>query len=121
MKILNFFKKAPRAKQEEFSLDANRMMDRFRPVLEEMWILSFLSCRDMTALQILDLLHEKADHVFCIIYPMMPLYELTQGDYIRKDQHKYLSITPKGKEYLSQLRQKYELFLQTNEVLLSSI
>ncbi len=122
MSICRFLKKKTSKQQHTVpSLDDKKMAGDLKRIYTEMWILVCLSCRAMTAFEMLNVLEEKSDGVFKIPYPVVALYCLENNDCIKEIQHdsqyKLFEITDKGREYLSKLRQCHELFVQKNDIL----
>ena len=99
-------KKTSNVEHKEFSLDANRMVGRLKLALEEMWVLTYLSCCEIGALEMWDIFKEKGGEAMGIAYPTIQLYELELGGYIQRIPHndtkgRRFRVTDKGMQYLS--------------------
>ena len=103
--MLKFFKKLEKTSDHSrigAFPDNNKMMENLKNTLSEMWVLSFLNCRVMTVLEMLEFLDQKSDAAFKIAYPIGVIHRLTNSNYIRETPRntkcRYWEITSEGRE-----------------------
>ena len=106
----------PRGANKDYSA---KMSENLKKALTEMLILSFLSKKDMTIYEILNILDKQSDGVCRIQYPYGVIYRMSDRKYIEiagkaisNDRRRiHYRITDLGREYLEKITGEYESFL----------
>ena len=106
----------PRGSNKDYSA---KMSENLKKALTEMLILSFLSKKDMTIYEILNILDKQSDGVCRIQYPYGVIYRMSDRKYIEiagkaisNDRRRiHYRITDLGREYLEKITGEYESFL----------
>ena len=96
-----------------------KMSDNLKKALTEMLILSFLSKKDMTIYEILNILDKQSDGVCRIQYPYGVIYRMSDRGYIEiagkaisDDRRRiHYRITELGREYLEKIKEEYQSFI----------
>lgn len=106
----------PRGSNKDYSA---KMSENLKKALTEMLILSFLSKKDMTIYEILNILDKQSDGVCRIQYPYGVIYRMSDRGYIEiagkavsDDRRRiHYRITDLGREYLDKITEEYQSFL----------
>ena len=95
------------------------MSENLKKALTEMLILSFLSKKDMTIYEILNILDKQSNGVCKIQYPYGVIYRMSDRGYIEiagkaisDDRRRiHYRITDVGREYLDRITEEYQSFI----------
>ena len=96
-----------------------KMSENLKKALTEMLILSFLSKKDMTIFEILNILDKQSNGVCSIQYPYGVIYRMSDRGYIEiagkaisDDRRRiHYRITELGREYLEKINNEYQSFI----------
>ena len=106
----------PRGTNKDYSA---KMSENLKKALTEMLILSFLSKKDMTIYEILNILDKQSNGVCKIQYPYGVIYRMSDRGYIEiagkaisDDRRRiHYRITDVGREYLDRITEEYQSFI----------
>lgn len=98
---------------------SEKMAENLKKALTEMLILSFLSKKDMTIYEILNILDTQSNSICKIQYPYGVIYRMSDRGYIEiagkavsNDRRRiHYRITDLGREYLGKITDEYHNFL----------
>ena len=105
----------PRGSNKDYS---EKMSENLKKALTEMLILSFLSKKDMTIYEILNILDKQSNGICRIQYPYGVIYRMSDRGYIEiagkavsDDRRRiHYRITDLGREYLERINGEYQSF-----------
>ena len=106
----------PRGGDKDYS---TKMSENLKKALTEMLILSFLSKKDMTIYEILNILDKQSNGVCRILYPYGVIYRMSDrgfieiaGKAVSDDRRRiHYRITDLGREYLAKISEEYQSFI----------
>lgn len=106
----------PRGSNKDYSA---KMAENLKKALTEMLILSFLSKKNMTIYEILNILDKQSNGICRIQYPYGVIYRMSDRGYIEiagkavsDDRRRiHYRITDIGREYLAKITEEYENFI----------
>ncbi|MDO5784821.1 MAG: PadR family transcriptional regulator [Eubacteriales bacterium] len=113
----------------ERSGSAAGMEDNLKKAVAEMLVLFLLNEREMYIGEIPEELNRRSGGVFHIVFPYSIIYRMVKFEYIEElkkriapdgRRRQYYAITPKGREYLNQLRGLFAQFTAGIHTILSS-
>lgn len=113
--------------QEDFSIQTP-IVENLKKGIIELLILSFLNQKEMHIYAIINSLDEVSDGACRISFPYGAIYRLLNNGYIvetgkKVDENRlrqFYGITEKGKIYLTQMRNDYDIFISgVNKIFLS--
>ena len=108
---------------------SEKMAENLKKALTEMLILSFLSKKDMTIYEILNILDKQSNSICKIQYPYGVIYRMSDRGYIEiagkaisDDRRRiHYRITHIGREYLGKITYEYHNFLSGINMILNYI
>lgn len=108
---------------------SEKMAENLKKALTEMLILSFLSKKDMTIYEILNILDKQSNSICKIQYPYGVIYRMSDRGYIEiagkaisDDRRRiHYRITDLGREYLSKITDEYHNFLSGIKMILDYV
>ena len=108
---------------------SEKMAENLKKALTEMLILSFLSKKDMTIYEILNILDKQSNSICKIQYPYGVIYRMSDRGYIEiagkavsDDRRRiHYRITDLGREYLGKITDEYHNFLTGINMILAYV
>lgn len=108
---------------------SEKMGENLKKAVTEMLILSFLSKKDMTIYEILNILDKQSNSICKIQYPYGVIYRMSDRGYIEiagksiSDERRriHYRITDLGREYLDKVVTEYNTFLSGINMILSYV
>lgn len=108
---------------------SEKMAENLKKALTEMLILSFLSKKDMTIYEILNILDKQSNSICKIQYPYGVIYRMSDRGYIEiagkavsDDRRRiHYRITELGREYLGKITEEYHNFLSGIDMILAYV
>ena len=108
---------------------SEKMGENLKKAVTEMLILSFLSKKDMTIYEILNILDKQSDSICKIQYPYGVIYRMSDRGYIEiagksiSDERRriHYRITDLGLEYLNKITNEYNTFLSGINMILDYV
>lgn len=108
---------------------SEKMAENLKKALTEMLILSFLSKKDMTIYEILQILDQQSNSICKIQYPYGVIYRMSDRGYIEiagkavsNDRRRiHYRITDLGREYLGKITNEYHNFLSGINMILAYV
>ncbi len=108
---------------------SEKMAENLKKALTEMLILSFLSKKDMTIYEILNILDKQSNSICKIQYPYGVIYRMSDRGYIEiagkaisDDRRRiHYRITELGRDYLSKITEEYHVFLSGINMILAYV
>ena len=108
---------------------SEKMGENLKKAVTEMLILSFLSKKDMTIYEILNILDKKSNSICKIQYPYGVIYRMSDRGYIEiagksiSDERRriHYRITDLGREYLDKITNEYNTFLSGINMILNYV
>ncbi len=116
----------PRGNNKDYSA---KMTENLKKALTEMLILSFLSKKDMTIYEILNILDKQSGGICRIQYPYGVIYRMSDRGYIEiagkavsDDRRRiHYRITDLGRDYLARIRDEYLAFSKGMNMILDYV
>lgn len=108
---------------------SEKMGENLKKAVTEMLILSFLSKKDMTIYEILNILDKQSNSICKIQYPYGVIYRMSDRGYIEiagksiSDERRriHYRITDLGREYLDKITNEYNIFLSGINMILDYV
>lgn len=108
---------------------SEKMAENLKKALTEMLILSFLSKKDMTIYEILNILDKQSNSICKIQYPYGVIYRMSDrkfieiaGKAVSDDRRRiHYRITDEGRQYLSKITNEYHNFLSGIDMILAYV
>lgn len=108
---------------------SEKMGENLKKAVTEMLILSFLSKKDMTIYEILNILDKQSNSICKIQYPYGVIYRMSDRGYIEiagksiSDERRriHYRITDLGREYLDKITNEYNTFLSGINMILNYV
>lgn len=108
---------------------SEKMGENLKKAVTEMLILSFLSKKDMTIYEILNILDKQSNSICKIQYPYGVIYRMSDRGYIEiagkavSDERRriHYRITDLGREYLDKITNEYHIFLSGINMILDYV
>ncbi len=116
----------PRGSNKDYSA---KITENLKKALTEMLILSFLSKKDMTIYEILNILDKQSNAICKIQYPYGVIYRMSDRGYIEiagkaisDDRRRiHYRITDLGREYLAKITDEYHNFISGMNMILEYV